>query len=106
MRYQITGIRALHTISLSIVKLWQPEHEHSSSATDCGTLSLGGHFSTNTEKTLFGAEPPGGLLKNLKKLLTRAFTNSDLAEFPFDVGRTARSNWVNAIKDMANGEKK
>ena len=39
----------------------------------CGTLSLGGHFSTNTEKTLFGAEPPGGLLKNLKKLLTRAF---------------------------------
>ena len=81
MRYQITGIRALHTIFLSIVKLWQPEHEHSSSATDCGTLSLGGHFSTNTEKTLFGAEPPGGLLKILKKLLTRAFTNSDLAEF-------------------------
>ena len=38
-------------------------------------------FSTNTVKTLFGAEPPGGLLKNLKKLLTRAFTNSDLAEF-------------------------
>ena len=39
-------------------------------------------FSTNTEKTLFGAEPPGGLLKILKKLLTRAFTNSDLAELP------------------------
>ena len=38
-------------------------------------------FSTNTEKTLFGAEPPGGLLNMKKNLTTRAFTNSDLAEF-------------------------
>ena len=45
-------------------------------------------FSTNTEKTLFGAEPPGGLLKILKKLLTRAFTNSDLAEFSQILGQT------------------
>ena len=38
-------------------------------------------FSTNTEKTLFGAEPPGGLLNMKKNLTTRAFTNTDLAEF-------------------------
>jgi hypothetical protein len=31
-------------------------------------------FSTNTEKTLFGAEPPGGLLKMKKNFTTRAFT--------------------------------
>ena len=37
-------------------------------------------FSTNTEKTLFGAEPPGGLLNMKKNFTTRAFTNSDLAE--------------------------
>ena len=37
-------------------------------------------FSTNTEKTLFGAEPPGGLLNMKKNLTTRAFTNSDLAD--------------------------
>ena len=39
-------------------------------------------FSTNTEKTLFGAEPPGGLLNMKKNFTTRAFTNSDLAEIP------------------------
>ncbi len=47
---RITGIRALHTIFLSIVELWQPEHKHSPSATDCGTLPLGGHFSVSPNK--------------------------------------------------------
>ena len=30
-------------------------------------------FSTNTEKTLFGAEPPGGLLKMKKNCTIRTF---------------------------------
>ena len=69
----------------SIVKLWQPEHEHSpSSATDCGTLSLGGHFSYQQWKNSVWCRTARWFTQKLKKITNSdrvgLLPNSDLAE--------------------------
>ena len=57
-------------------------------------------FSTNTEKTLFGAEPPGGLLNMKKNFTTRAFTNSDLAELSRTLELSSKLMSAFAITDF------
>ena len=54
-------------ISLSIMEWQWPEHEPPAQR----TLSIGGILTE--KKTLFGAEPPGRLLKTEKNQTTRTF---------------------------------